>query len=120
MPEPISLQMNTRVERRSMPTVLIEQAIQSAQKTLQRYGLGTVLSIGLVCFLCWLMVAQIKGVREDTVKAMAEQSLAIQGLRSDLRDHMWQTSFYMHQLCVISSVQSGTNPQGCEIPQIAR
>lgn len=109
------------IERRKvMSTALLETAIQSAQKTLQRYGLGTVLSIGLVCFLCWLMVVQVKGVREDTTKAMLEQGRAIQGLRDDLRDHMWQTSFYMRAVCLNTAVQSGANVQACDIPQIAR
>lgn len=109
-------------ERRSnsMAETILSEAIRSGQRTLQKYGLGTFIAICSVAFLMYLIVVQIRGIRDDTAAAARAQSDVVQRLRDDLREHMWQTSFYMQQVCRNTALQSGADVRACDMPQMAR
>lgn len=74
-------------------------------KILYRYGVPSAIAL----FLVWVVATRILGAMDMMMKSVNE-------MHTEIHEHMTQTGFYMHSMCVGISVQSGQNPAVCDIP----
>lgn len=78
-------------------------------KVLYRYGVPSAIAL----FLVWFVSARILKTMEDM---KSDMNGSLKSIGSEVHDHVFQTGYYMHAMCVMTAKQSGQPASLCENP----